>query len=217
MIRLFCILTFAVSGANGHLRRLQDTGDHSAYPTSAPSVLYHDDDHVGCGTVSASVEERLQVARAIKSWTSKGRHLAAVNYTVPVYMWHTHLPGKIPLSETAIKDEYFAALVDTFKDTPFQFELMDIQTIESEEYGQCARLDETEYAMKKAHRVFGKNVLNVYICDSSISDSRFWSSFPVHSDIDPLYDGVVVRNLDDVAPNKRIQSAYNLGHEVGHW
>ncbi|GKY90430.1 hypothetical protein MPSEU_000016800 [Mayamaea pseudoterrestris] len=180
------------------------------------------EEHESCGTKPSTDMQLLEIAKSVSHWKASGRKLSAVkSYTIPVYFWHTYSPGSTPdqiLTKEFIAANQFAALQYGFRDTPFQFELKDIQIVESAEFGHCEREAPSEYAMKAALKAPGKDVLNVYICDSSASDSRYWSSFPVEEDTWKEYSGVVLRNYATTPPgNKQINAIENIVHEVGHF
>jgi hypothetical protein len=218
----FCrllILAFALSSAAGCERHLRaDPASHlNEHARELQSALGAEDDYA-CGSTAPSLEQRFDMATMVNQWQTHGRKLTTANITVPVYFWHTFSPGSTPdqiLTYDMIKEQHFATLQAGYRDTPFQFELKDIQLVESAVYGKCERLDPSEYAMKRELRAPGKNVLNIYICDSAASDSRAWSSTPIQADIEPLYDGVVIRNPLLVAPKKQINAIMNIVHETG--
>jgi hypothetical protein len=182
-------------------------------------------DHVGhgCGTPSPTLEHRIAAAKVMQSYQkSGGRKLSsAVNYTIPVYFWAFHTPGIAPqkiLTNQSIYNQHFVALQRGFKNTPFQFELKNIWILSNRNFGVC-NMKGNEVEMKRRFRAPGKAVLNVYICDTTLSPmAAFWSSVPVDSDLRPQYDGIVLLNPRLApTPAQSITAIENIVHETGHF
>ncbi|GKY90429.1 hypothetical protein MPSEU_000016700 [Mayamaea pseudoterrestris] len=223
--RLFFLLSVAMGGAAGcsdsGARRLgSPLNEQDAHDRTLQDAFEDSQSH--CGFQSPSVEERLQVAKMVDTWKASGRKLQSTvmkNYTIPVYIWHAYAPGSTAgqiLTKETIESVHFKALEYGFRQTPFDFDLKGIQIVESADYGKCERLGASEYLMKQTLKVAGKNVLNIYICDSSTSDSRSWSSYPLQSG--DVYDGVVIRNTALVpALDKKETAIQNIVHETGHF
>lgn len=221
LLFILCLSVARVAGCNS--RRLGSSHAFEESPRNSKRQLADDDDSDSfCGYKSPSIEERLEIATMISTMKESGRKLSTTNktYSVPVYFWHTYSPGSTSneiLTEEFIRNNQWAALVHGFRDTPFQFTLQGIEIIESAEFGRCEMDAQNERDMKRALRVAGKNVLNIWICDSRSSSSGAWSSFPVEADTDPFYDGVVLRNTNLVADDKKVNTIQNLIHEAGHF
>lgn len=213
LIRLAFALAFTANGVFGHGRRL----GYVENDTNTAEDWVDSEDTLGCGSTTPSLEDRFDVAMMMRAWKANGRKLSTTSYTIPVHFWHTYSPGTTPLTYQSILDDHFATLNFGFRDTPFRFELRGIEIVESSEYGACVQRKDSEYKMKSELRIEGKNVLNVYICDSRQSTSGAWSSYAVEADINPLNDGVVLRSPNLLAPNRRGNAIYNIIHEVGHW
>jgi hypothetical protein len=218
---VFALTMKAVAGCSRRLGSPTSLLSDEAKPSSAHGRSLQEDDegHLTCGTVPGSIENLLEVAKMTNTWKASGRKLqVAKNYTIPTVFWHTYVPGtpvEQILTKEFIKTNHMGALNSGYRDTPFQFELKDIQIIESAAFGHCERTKESEYGMKTAFKAPGKDVLNVYICDSALSDSRYWSSGPIQADIEPVYDGVVLRNYAMTPPGgKQINAIQNIVHEV---
>jgi hypothetical protein len=122
------------------------------------------------------------------------------------------------LTNQSIYNQHFVALQRGFKNTPFQFELKNIRILSNRNFGVC-NMKGNEVEMKRRFRAPGKAVLNVYICDTTLSPmAAFWSSVPVDSDLRPQYDGIVLLNPRLApTPAQSITAIENIVHETGHF
>lgn len=143
--------------------------------------------------------------------------------TIPVYFHNIRESNGTGGNTVSQINAQMSVLNDSFSagtggvDTPFRFELVEINNVDNSAWYNAGSRSAEEIAMKAALRQGDAGTLNIYSFNVG-GGLLGWATFPTDYASNPTYDGVVVLNssLPNAGP-----APYNEGdtgtHEVGHW
>jgi len=162
----------------------------------------------------------------LEAQVSRIMPLAIAEIQIPTYVWVITSGSTGNVSDTSVNtqilffNQAMMGLPASANTTPMPFRLVlqRVTRVNNSSWYRMVFGSAAEAAMKRAHRVSGKNILNIYVVGRPQGNlTSGWSTFPWSYASNPNLDGVVLRN--DTLPRDTADTLKgDTGiHEVGHW
>lgn len=168
---------------------------------------------VDCGTASPTDDERIEMSQVFEQWLERNadRNLRIMSLTyVPVY-FHVLKPNdRVGSVSSKVVNRFLTRLNLKMQNTPFIFELFDIEEVIEPNWAECDQEDMFKSALRRG----GVESLNVYFCDLIKSRNMAGMTYLPPVSIDYSYLDGIVRTVMSVLSWSRY--SFVLYPSIGH-